>query len=36
MLGDERGRWLLDAAHADSATELALSGPYRRRVCCMW
>jgi ATP-dependent exoDNAse (exonuclease V) beta subunit len=26
MLGDERGRWLLDAAHADSATELALSG----------
>ena len=28
MLGDERGRWLLDA-HADSVTELALSGRVR-------
>ena len=26
MLADERGRWLLDAAHAESSTELALSG----------
>jgi ATP-dependent exoDNAse (exonuclease V) beta subunit len=26
MLADERGRWLLDSSHADSATELALSG----------
>ena len=26
MLRDERGRWLLDAAHANSATELPLSG----------
>ena len=25
-LADERGRWLLDAAHAGSATELALTG----------
>jgi ATP-dependent exoDNAse (exonuclease V) beta subunit len=25
-LNDERGRWLLDARHAESATELALSG----------
>jgi ATP-dependent exoDNAse (exonuclease V) beta subunit len=26
MLADERGRWLLDATHAESVTELALSG----------
>jgi ATP-dependent helicase/nuclease subunit A len=26
MLSDERGRWLLDAAHTQSVTELALSG----------
>jgi ATP-dependent exoDNAse (exonuclease V) beta subunit len=26
MLADERGRWLLDAGHAESVTELALSG----------
>jgi ATP-dependent helicase/nuclease subunit A len=25
-LGDERGRWLLDASHRDAATELKLSG----------
>jgi ATP-dependent helicase/nuclease subunit A len=26
MLAEERGRWLLDARHAESVTELALSG----------
>ena len=26
MLADERGRWLLDPSHAESVTELALSG----------
>jgi hypothetical protein len=29
VLGDERGRWLLDARHAESVTELALSGRVR-------
>lgn len=31
-LGDERGRWILSRAHADAATELALSGVLDGRV----
>ena len=31
-LADERGRWLLDASHRDSASELALTGRFGAEI----